>query len=131
MAVAWSDDLKIGVPQIDAQHMSFFECQKILVESCRSEASENALRNSLDFLEKYAREHFRDEEAYMHDHGCEKIEAHIKEHEAFIERVAQVKADYDEHGISKSLIWFVDHFLLDWITKHIMSFDQSLKWCRK
>jgi len=131
MAFAWSNDLKIGIPQIDAQHMSFFECQKILVEACRSEASENALRNSLGFLEKYAKEHFRDEEAYMCEHHCAKIDEHIKEHEAFVKRLDQVKTEYEEDGISKSLIWFVDQFLLDWITTHIMSFDQSLKWCRK
>ena len=83
MAFVWSDELKIGVPEIDAQHMMFFDCQKKLVDAASQESNCAAVQEILDFLETYTVEHFRAEEEYMQRHKCSKIQAHIEEHRTY------------------------------------------------
>ena len=130
MSILWSDRLKIGVPVIDGQHKALFDCQQNLARECQKGLdSGEVLSATLDFLETYVRQHFADEEDFMHRHDCEKIESHIEEHKYFIRKVEQIRQEYQEKGVSKNLIWFVDHYLLHWITTHIMSFDQTLKFC--
>ena len=129
MSLIWSDQLKIGIPVIDAQHKSFFDCQKTLVDAYQNDPVGESLGKTLSFLEDYALKHFADEENYMHRNNCSKIEEHIAEHQAFVNKIIEIRQEYQENGVSKNLTWFVDHFLLHWITTHIMSFDQSLKWC--
>lgn len=127
MSILWSEQLKIGIPVIDVQHKTSFVSQQSLADASLDSAVDESLRATLDMLETYARQHFADEEDFMRRCDSDKLASHIEEREFFINKVAEIKQEYQEMGLSKDLIWFVDHFLLHWITTHTMSLDPTLK----
>ena len=80
----------------------------------------------LEFLQDYARKHFRDEEAFMEQHGYPGIDAHKKLHADFLEKIGQVKEDFDIYlAPSQDMANTLLEMTQDWLIEHIADVDTA------
>ncbi len=119
----WSDSLSIGVKAIDDQHKQLVQMLNDLCDAFDSPDRENVVATCLSKMKKYSQEHFTDEEQLVKDNNYPEIEAHIKEHEIFIEKVSAYKAAQIEQYLP-----FQDmlEFLKSWLVEHITESDQKI-----
>lgn len=127
-ALAWSDRLLTGVPEIDEQH-------RILVHTLNEAASKLGHDPSLELLESitqdllsYALYHFETEEALMLEYGYvaddDAHQRHLEEHRVFSAQVVGIRTDL-KSGILIAPQQLLD-FLNKWLAGHIMHTDQRL-----
>ena len=81
----WKDKYKLGVPLIDTQHKELFQRVDTFLQTLRESSSweekVQRVNETLEFMNGYVVEHFRDEEAYQKKIGYPDYEAHRKIHE--------------------------------------------------
>ena len=121
--VEWTDDLSVGVAEIDAQHQTLLGMINELNDAMRERRTDQALGGILDGLRAYSHEHFENEERYFvkfrYPHG----RGHRRSHRAFIAKVDEFQVAFAE---GKSLLSLeVAKFLKDWYVNHIKRQDQA------
>ena len=94
MLIDWSDQYAIGIPRIDEQHKFFFQVVHRLHKECLANEGEDAVLETLVFLESYVRKHFQAEEAFMREHEYPRVEEHGKLHVAFLERYLELIEEF-------------------------------------
>lgn len=119
---AWSDDLSVGIQEIDEQHKVLVGLLNDLHSAISGHRGSAECRGILDRLAEYTRVHFSVEESLMRILGYPDHENHRHEHEALIGQVVdlQQKLDAGQTAISFELL----HFLKAWLTKHILGSDK-------
>jgi hemerythrin-like metal-binding protein len=120
----FSDDLRLGHPQIDRQHASLFEAVNQLHDAMRAGNSSQELGRILAFLRTYTIEHFQMEEAFMRDTGYAGLEAHRTEHDKLIHQVEDLEQKHAAGSMTISLT--VMTFLRTWLEHHISEEDRKL-----
>ena len=121
----WSDEYLIGIDEIDAQHRGFFEAAQRLYDHILNCEGENAAEESIEFLKRYADEHFRTEEAFMERHGFPQLEAHKRLHAGFLEVLDLLVDDLRVFGPSQHLADRALEVSQDWLIRHIADEDSQ------
>ncbi len=85
----WSDDLSVGVKEIDAQHQRFISLINDLHEAMLAKRGKDVLEEVLADLASYTQYHFSTEEEYMQKFGYAGFAAHRREHRAFVAKVGK------------------------------------------
>jgi len=83
----WSEEYRLGIGQIDKQHQKLFEIVAQIANLDALTSTKEELKTILGELTCYMREHFHDEEVYMHRIGFPEYEYHRKLHADIIEFV--------------------------------------------
>ncbi len=122
----WSSDLEIGIKLIDEQHKTWFARAEQLFEAGKERRAKEVIGELLEFLDQYTKKHFADEEQYMLSINYPGYEAQKKAHESFIERLAQLRRDYEESGGSVTVIINSNKFVIDWLIGHISRMDRKI-----
>ncbi|WP_457625188.1 bacteriohemerythrin [Persephonella sp.] len=121
--IEWSEELELGIPEIDKQHKKLVEMLNEfyteLEEGHQKEAVEHFLKN----LEDYLNFHLDYEEKFMEEIGFPQLETHKKTHEMFKKLYAEEKNRYLE-GDLKALRELVA-FAFSWLFSHIMKTDKK------
>ncbi len=115
----WSDDLLTGNEKIDLQHKSLFKLLENLVE----DINHQALHPVISELEKYAKQHFEDEEKLQKEVRYPKYAEHKAIHELLLEEIAIVKKKVEEGTYSGNARIRV--FLTKWLRDHILEIDKE------
>lgn len=120
--VAWSDEMSVGNPHIDAQHIILMD---IINHLANAEAQDDraVVGMIIDELVSYAAFHFQFEEHLMENLGYPDIDPHREIHERFVQRIAQLRDDFTfrrSHNPGKPLLEFLSH----WLRQHILIEDQ-------
>lgn len=123
----WSDDLSVGVSEIDEQHKNLVAQINALHDAMRSGQGKEALEKILGELAAYTRYHFGTEEKYMQRFGYPAYAAHKAEHDAFVAKVADFQAAYASGRLGLSID--VMKFLRDWVATHIKGNDARYTSC--
>ncbi len=126
MAVEWTPDLSVGVERIDTQHKICFEKANDLFQAGKSGKSKEVIADMLDFLEDYAKKHFRDEEAYMKSINYPGLEKQKLAHRKFEKEVAKLKQEYEQSGSNINLIINANQMIIDWLINHISNMDKQI-----
>lgn len=126
MAIKWTEDLSVGVENIDAQHKIWFEKADNLFQAGRMGKSREIIAEMLNFLDEYTKLHFKDEEAYMEKINYPDIEKQKAAHRSFIEELAKLKKNYEESGGNIALIISANQMIVNWLTKHISNMDKQI-----
>lgn len=126
MAINWTPDLSVGHEHIDSQHKMLFEKVNELFEAGKNRRSQEVIAGMLDFLDDYAKQHFKDEEAYMKEINYPDLDKQRDAHEKFVEEIAKLKKEYQESGGNILLIINANKFIVDWLTKHISNMDKKI-----
>lgn len=133
MLLKW-DEVRFttGISEVDNQHKKLFRGINDLIEaiakgggSGSSMAQQSAIK-TLDFLGKYAIDHFKCEEGYMDRYASPLREKNKTEHEKFVQQFIAMKAKIEENGLTRELVLKLQGFLCGWLTHHIEKVDKSL-----
>ena len=79
----------------------------------------------IDFLDEYAKQHFRDEEAYMEEISYPEIDVQKKAHASFVNELAKLKQNFNEGGGNILVILNANRMVINWLTNHIRSMDKK------
>lgn len=119
----WSDSLSVNHKEIDQQHMRLVELLADLELAHAAGEGKDILSRVIRELNDYVREHFSTEERLMHRIGFPGLDAHVAQHEAFVEKLLHFELDYlgDRAELSHELLIFLQR----WFEEHVTGFDQE------
>lgn len=121
--IPWSDDLSVGLQEIDEQHKILINLINALYsESILKKADQSAVDAVLNELRQYTVIHFSVEESLFRLFDYPYIEAHQKQHDNLKEEVAKVHQRFRAgEPVSIELM----SFLRRWIKNHILVEDKK------
>ena len=121
--IEWSNELSVGIEEIDAQHKVLVDLLNQMHEAIQQRHAAQVTNDIIDQLGEYTRVHFAVEESLMRILHYPDYERHKEEHERLIEQLSELRAKLDT---GKSAVSFeLAHFMRTWLTKHIMETDKS------
>jgi hemerythrin-like metal-binding protein len=130
MEYDWSQDLSIGIEQIDNQHKELFQHIASLRSALRKGEGRAALLKTIEFLKEYVDAHFNAEEALMRRHHYHGILEQTKEHEAFRRDFSDFKkklmALESQGEVTALLAIEFERRLSGWLVDHIGKVDKKL-----
>ena len=126
MAIEWTNDLSVGVSSIDAQHQQLFKMADELFEAGKNGKSKEKIGDLLGFLDRYTKQHFKDEEAYMKSINYPGLAEQEKAHQAFVNELTKLKGEFDNSGGNIAVIIGANQMVVDWLTKHISGMDKKI-----
>ena len=119
----WNTNLSVNVAEIDEQHRHLVSFLNDLNASMKEGKGKDALAEIVNGLILYTKTHFATEEKYFDKFGYPEAISHKREHELFVEKVAQFKKDFDAG--SKLVSIPILSFLRDWLVNHINGSDMK------
>ncbi|HOQ13821.1 MAG TPA: hemerythrin family protein [Bacillota bacterium] len=126
----WKEKYELGVEQVDNQHRELFRRVDTFLHTLRSSTSWDErvrkVNETLDFMNGYVIEHFRDEEEYQKKIGYPRYEEHKKIHADMLNYVVHVTKEYKDKGYNEQLIQQFAGRLLAWLINHVAAEDQLI-----
>ncbi len=126
MSIDWTDDLAIGIPEIDLQHQELFRRFNNLLAAFGSGTEREEVIPLLDFLSEYVVRHFAEEEQLQEEYGYPGLEGHRLLHETFVANLNALRAQVAVEGVSLSLVLRTNSALIDWLINHIGFEDRKI-----
>jgi len=126
MVFAWTDDLSVGVAELDNDHRELIAIFNHVLETKRFGDNRPQLREAIQRLSDYTREHFIREELYMTKCGFPDLAAHRGEHAEFIRTVTEIEehlASTDPLMVRVEMITFLN----EWLMRHIQYADAKYR----
>jgi hemerythrin len=118
----WSDQLSLGIPEIDGQHRGLLEVINELWDAIVAKADVQRVTHILNELEQYTHAHFTAEEALMRVEDYPSFREHREEHRKFVNQVALAKTKLaGGEFLGLDLL----RYLTDWLVKHIQGGDKD------
>jgi hemerythrin len=126
LKIEWSEDLAVGVENIDEQHKELFRRFNHLLEACSGGFGKEEIGSTLLFLDEYVQVHFRDEEKLQIAHAFPEYTAHHEQHRIFIKKLEAFKKEMLSGGATLSLTIATNTMLIDWLVNHISKMDKRI-----
>jgi hemerythrin len=126
VAVSWDPSLAVGLPEIDGQHQELFSRMDRMLTAIQRGQSNDEVVRLLEYLSRYAVEHFAAEERLMEEKQYPDREAHRAEHRRFAVDLADLKASLERDGPGALLVVRVNARLALWLREHIYRADKAL-----
>jgi len=123
--IKWSDELIIGVANIDEQHKRLINSINELHLAVEYGRSGDVILALMARLFDYADSHFRAEELLFSGLEYQGIAEHIQEHADFIARLKDLNKQFEYN--KNYLAIHVKDFLLAWFYNHIRTKDMEYK----
>lgn len=123
--VTWTPKMSVGVAKIDKEHQGLFDIMNQLHEGMLAGKGREVIGGALGNLIQYTKVHFGDEEALLKQHQYPKYAEHLKLHETFRSKVAELDAQF-KSGTAALSVSTLD-FLRDWLSKHILGIDMQYR----
>lgn len=120
-----------GIKEIDDEHKRLFDIIRetnTLIHNDLLHDKYDEIIHLLDELREYTKIHFADEEAYMKKIGFPELDAQIRAHTAFVDKLMNIDLDaldeIDDHQ-QDYLLELID-FLTGWLVNHILKMDVAI-----
>lgn len=123
--VNWEEKYRIGIPQIDEEHVEQMLVLSMLHDEYKRSADDVKLHHLFDELISCTRQHFKDEEILMKEQSFPLYDEHVKSHHELMEKAEQYKAELDAGRINFSFELIL--FFKDWLMLHIATSDMKYK----
>ncbi len=120
--LAWTDQFRLNVKEIDEQHKYLFSLLNRLHNSVIEGAEQSALDKVLAELIEYTVYHFNSEEKLLKENNYPELDIHKQEHDELTRKVIELQTKFRDG--SATISFEVLDFLSDWLTKHTMGSDQ-------
>ncbi len=120
----WGNDYKIGVPEMDCEHLILFSIYNQLVSVIESEREHEAIDDIANALVSYIRTHFLHEERMMEKAKYPDLAGHKVQHREIIQELDTLYDAYRKTGDTK-LIRDLRSFLFSWLSGHILKTDRA------
>ena len=119
-----------GIELIDSEHAQLFDYANQIYALLKDEFIADKYDNIRDLLEKlmnYAKQHFADEEAYMESIQYKKIFTQKMQHQAFVDELEKYDLEeIDEMENQEEVIGKMLTFVTDWLVEHILHLDTQI-----
>lgn len=122
----WTDDLSVGVKDIDDQHKELFSRVNNLLSAMSQGKGKDEVAKVLAFLRDYVVTHFGAEERIMRERNYPGVEAHRQEHTSYTQKLSDVLKHFEKAGTSSLLAIESQRLLTDWWFSHIGRTDKAL-----
>jgi hemerythrin len=125
MAFAWSNNLELGIEEIDGQHRELFRRGERLFHALRQgepAAAELMLSSFRDFVLS----HFEFEERWMQRAEFPQLSQHREAHRDFADRLHRVTGEYRRQGPTAGVAETLQLWLDAWLREHIVGEDRAL-----
>lgn len=119
--IRWESAYALDLPEIDNQHRELLEVMNTLWACVVKAAPEKELEDVLDQLREYTRTHFVAEETLMRIQQYPQLDAHMKQHQDFIDQLTQAKGKLATNPAAALELL---GFLKDWLVNHIDRSDR-------
>jgi hemerythrin len=125
----WTEEMSVGVPELDADHKELIKVINQLAESSEDAARGTAIRQCLFALLRYAEYHFAREEKVLAACHYPEVREHKLEHRDFVARVNDLHRRFDDNPddalavVNDELL----NFLRDWLNHHILIEDMAYR----
>ncbi len=119
----WNSNLSVGVDLFDAHHKKLIDLINELHEAMASGKGIEKVKTTVTELARYTKYHFAEEERRMQQENYPALDAHIKEHRAFVTQVEDFIAKLEAGSVTISM--GVMSFLRNWLTSHIQKTDKQ------
>jgi len=131
MDIVWTQELSVGVTEIDGQHQELFQHINNALSGLQSGTSRETVAEMFDYLEDYIAQHFSAEERYMDGqlagyYAEGDTRRHRGEHKAFIRDYREYEADINETGVSDQLAGEFRSWMRNWWIMHVSGTDRKL-----
>ncbi len=130
MRIHWSDDFKLGLPAIDADHEELVELCNTFLDAAQNGARLADLATALDRLLLRTRAHFLHEERMLDRHGYPGLAIHKAEHDRLLSQAEMLKSRFEdvegEDAIRRVTLETAD-FLQSWLLDHIKTNDRPYR----
>jgi putative two-component system protein, hydrogenase maturation factor HypX/HoxX len=113
----WQDYYEIGDAVVDRQHKDLF----ILADKLLASVIKGELSRNIGLIYDHVKEHFSAEEALMDQLEYRNFKAHVREHEAMLEKLTEIQHKISNDNWRQS---DMHEFLGKW-EKHILHFDMA------
>jgi len=116
------DFLHFGIKTIDAQHQKFYTLLSELRLYNMNRDDNHAVMDIIDELKAYTEYHFELERRIMVQSEFPDLEAHLQQHDLFIQKIDEFKLafNYQSAALSDQMVGF----LQKWFLVHIPVWDQ-------
>lgn len=130
--IEWNNNLKVGVPEVDADHRNMVDRINKLYRQLRKHESTIYFDDVdpftiVDFMgELYAifSAHFADEESLMLKHGYDHYEQHRADHELLLDEINNAMFDYQDGVLDDDQ--HLTELLAKWFSRHFQTHDLRL-----
>ncbi len=119
----WIDTYQLGIEEFDAHHQKLVQLLNSSYYAFVADSHPQSLVRILDELSEYTVYHFSAEERWMLNHGYPGLTEHIKQHEAFKVKLAELQHARQNLNITLNNELF--SFLADWLATHILESDAA------
>ena len=121
--VILSEDMKMGVAHIDAQHQELIDRLNVITSMGIGSVSKEETEKTLDLLADYTIRHFADEEKLQEQCGYPLFDWHKEQHKLFLEEFANLKQEFSANGPSMMFSFILNKSIIDWVFWHIKHAD--------
>jgi len=124
MFLQWTDDLAIGVEEIDAHHKALVSIVNDLQEAFEADRGDAVVGDILIRLTEYVGYHFDREEQFMRASGYPDLEAHHDHHDRLMQQLGELVYRYEvnNHQLTEQTLAFVK----TWLVNHLMDEDRKI-----
>jgi hemerythrin len=119
----WSDDLRVGVRDVDEQHQRLVSMINDLHTAMQEGRGKDILGPTIAGLLDYTVVHFATEERYFDTYEYGDAADHKSQHQGFIEQVDDFRQGFTEDRLMLSID--VMDFLSTWLVEHIKGSDRA------
>jgi len=127
--IIWKPEFDTGVPEVDADHHRLVEGLNKLDELLATGQGSGQIDAVLDFLGRYADQHFAREEACMQRYQCPMAKANEAAHAQFRDTFTKARAKLAKTNSGALVARQVHTELVAWLSNHILKIDTSLRSC--
>ena len=120
----WKPSYQLGVPELDNDHRHLVGLVNELYEAMKVGHGYELINALIDQLLAYADQHFANEEGFMRACGYPYIEAHIREHQEFREKIGEMDRERRAGELLPSAELM--DFLCTWLRTHVFESDKDL-----
>ncbi len=127
--IAWDPSMSTGVAEIDAQHQELLRRMAEFLQALEAGQGREETGKILDFIQFYAKWHFKREEKCMAEHQCAIAEVNHTAHGEFIRRFDILWQQYQVSDIDPRIPYETSQELANWFVQHILRIDTRLNAC--
>ncbi|MGX8796630.1 bacteriohemerythrin [Fusibacter sp. JL298sf-3] len=119
----WDDRLKINHSKIDRDHKMIIEKARELSESMMKGNDRNQIMQTVDFLNRYVKTHFEEEERLQRQHGYPKLAEHQASHKYFVNQLSDLSMRIKADPTSAKNAIDLNKLISGWFVNHIKRMD--------
>ncbi len=122
----WNDGLKINHDKIDDDHKLIIEKARELSEFMMKGKGKEKIVETVDFLNRYVKTHFREEEQLQEKWGYPKRTEHKASHKYFIDQLDMLSEKIKQEPNSTKNCIELNKLISGWFVNHIKRMDTDL-----